>query len=63
MYIISRNNINIIVRFAINNGNVTYQCRFLQSEVYKKNNAAQRIVVTEFGTASVPDPCQTIFQR
>jgi hypothetical protein len=25
--------------------------------------AAQRIVVTEFGTKAVPDPCQTIFQR
>ncbi|GLV43558.1 neither inactivation nor afterpotential B [Carabus blaptoides fortunei] len=53
----------LLHRFAINNGNVTYQCRFLQSEVYKKNNAAQRIVVTEFGTASVPDPCQTIFRK
>lgn len=49
--------------FAIENGKVTYQCRFLQTETYKKNKAANRIVVTEFGTCSVPDPCHNIFQR
>jgi len=50
-------------RFAINGGRVTYQSRFLKTQTYKRNMAAQRIVVTEFGTRSVPDPCQTIFQR
>ena len=50
-------------RFAIANGDVTYQCRFVQTDVYKKNTAAQRIVVTEFGTKAVPDPCNNIFQR
>jgi hypothetical protein len=50
-------------RFAINGGHVTYQSRFLQTQTYKRNIAAQRIVVTEFGTKAVPDPCQTIFQR
>ncbi|XP_078034061.1 neither inactivation nor afterpotential B isoform X1 [Augochlora pura] len=53
----------LLHRFAISNGKVTYQCRFVQTDVYKKNKAAQRIVVTEFGTKAVPDPCQTIFQR
>ncbi|XP_017759905.1 PREDICTED: carotenoid isomerooxygenase isoform X1 [Eufriesea mexicana] len=53
----------LLHRFAIVNGNVTYQCRFVQTDVYKKNNAAQRIVVTEFGTKAVPDPCKSIFQR
>jgi carotenoid isomerooxygenase len=53
----------LLHRFEIKNGKVTYQCRFLQSNTYKKNMAAQRIVVTEFGTSAVPDPCQTIFQR
>lgn len=53
----------LLHRFAIDKGHVTYQCRFLQSEVYKQNQAAQRIVITEFGTCAVPDPCQTIFQR
>jgi hypothetical protein len=50
-------------RFAIDGGHVTYQSRFLQTQTYKRNMAAQRIVVTEFGTKAVPDPCQTIFQR
>lgn len=50
-------------RFAISNGEVTYQNRFVQTDAYKKNQAAQRIVVTEFGTKSVTDPCKTIFQR
>ncbi|XP_076293065.1 neither inactivation nor afterpotential B isoform X1 [Lasioglossum baleicum] len=53
----------LLHRFAISDGKVTYQCRFVQTDVYKKNKAAQRIVVTEFGTKAVPDPCQTIFQR
>ncbi|XP_046962607.1 carotenoid isomerooxygenase-like [Vanessa cardui] len=49
--------------FAINKGKVTYQGRFLNSEAYKKNKKANRIVITEFGTKSVPDPCHTIFDR
>ncbi|XP_043785950.1 carotenoid isomerooxygenase isoform X2 [Apis laboriosa] len=53
----------LLHRFAIANGEVTYQCRFVQTDVYKKNNAAQRIVVTEFGTKAVPDPCRNIFQK
>ncbi|XP_060536500.1 carotenoid isomerooxygenase isoform X2 [Cylas formicarius] len=53
----------LLHRFGIKMGKVTYQCRFLQSEVYKKICAAKRLVVTEFGTRAVPDPCQSIFQR
>ncbi|XP_011293729.1 carotenoid isomerooxygenase isoform X1 [Musca domestica] len=53
----------LLHRFAIHNGNVTYQNRFVQTETLKKNTAAQRIVVTEFGTAAVPDPCHSIFDR
>jgi carotenoid cleavage dioxygenase-like enzyme len=53
----------LLHRFNIANGKVTYQCRFLNSESYKKNLAANRIVVTEFATAAVPDPCQSIFSR
>ncbi|XP_047119258.1 carotenoid isomerooxygenase isoform X1 [Schistocerca piceifrons] len=53
----------LLHRYAISNGQVTYQCRFLKSKTYKRNLAAQRIVVSEFGTPAVPDPCQTIFQR
>lgn len=53
----------LLHRFNIENGQVSYQCRFLKSETYKKNLAANRIVTTEFGTVAVPDPCQSIFQR
>ena len=44
-------------------GKVSYRSRFLQSQSYKKNMAANRIVVSEFGTVAHPDPCKTIFQR
>ena len=44
-------------------GKVWYQSRFLRSESYKKNMAANRIVVSEFGTVAHPDPCKTWFQR
>ncbi|KAJ0175416.1 hypothetical protein K1T71_008575 [Dendrolimus kikuchii] len=53
----------LLHRFSIQDGSVTYQCRFLRSNTLKKNLAANRIVVTEFGTKSVPDPCHTIFDR
>ncbi|CAH0550459.1 unnamed protein product [Brassicogethes aeneus] len=53
----------LLHRFGIENGKVTYQCRFLQSEIYKKNWQANRIVITEFGTKAVPDPCHSIFQK
>lgn len=50
-------------RYAFKNGTVSYQCRFLESNTYKQNKAAQRIVITEFGTRACPDPCKTIFHR
>nr|XP_034826966.1 carotenoid isomerooxygenase-like [Maniola hyperantus] len=53
----------LIHRFVIKGGRATYQCKFLESDVYKKNTAANRIAVTEFGTKAVPDPCRTIFDR
>ncbi|XP_072938578.1 carotenoid isomerooxygenase-like [Epargyreus clarus] len=53
----------LLHRFAIHDGHATYQCRFLRSNTFKKNRAADRIVVTEFGTKAVPDPCHTIFDR
>lgn len=53
----------LLHRFAIQDGQATYQCRFIQTETYKKNKAANRIVVTEFGTSAVPDPCHSIFDK
>ncbi|XP_050673911.1 carotenoid isomerooxygenase-like isoform X2 [Leptidea sinapis] len=53
----------LLHRFAIQDGQVTYQCRFLRTNAFKGNKAANRIVFTEFATKAVPDPCQTIFSR
>ena len=40
-----------------------YQSRYLRSQSYLRNTAANRIVMGGYGTASYPDPCKTIFQR
>lgn len=53
----------LLHRFSIEKGKVTYQCKFLKSETYKTNLAANRIVINEFATVAVPDPCQNIFSR
>ncbi|XP_077994872.1 beta,beta-carotene 15,15'-dioxygenase-like [Glandiceps talaboti] len=54
---------SLLHRFDIKDGKITYQSRFLRSDVYKKNMAANRIVCTEFGTLAHPDPCKNIFKR
>ncbi|CAL4187981.1 unnamed protein product [Meganyctiphanes norvegica] len=43
------------------NGTATYHSRFLESDTYKANKAANRITVTEFGTAAFPDPCGSMY--
>lgn len=53
----------LIHKFNISDGSVTYQNRFLQSDTYKRNMAAQRIVISEFGTNAFPDPCKSLYQR
>ncbi|CAD6217193.1 GSCOCG00004716001-RA-CDS [Cotesia congregata] len=53
----------LLHRFHISDGKATYQRRFIQTDVYKRNQQAQRIVLTEFGTKAAPDPCQSIFHR
>ena len=50
-------------RYNFKDGKVTYQNRLLESEVYKRNMAANRVVVSEFGTVAYPDPCKSIFTR
>lgn len=52
-----------ILRFEIKSGQVSYQCRFIESNSWCQNRAAQRIVVSSYGTQTVADPCHTIFQR
>lgn len=49
--------------FQIAEGQVTYKSRFLRSDAYKQNNDMKRIVMSEFGTLALPDPCKSIFQR
>lgn len=50
-------------RFHICEGNVTYSSRFLRSDSYVRNSEKDRIVVSEFGTLAMPDPCKNIFAR
>ncbi|XP_034539680.1 beta,beta-carotene 9',10'-oxygenase-like isoform X2 [Notolabrus celidotus] len=50
-------------QFKIVNGQVTYMSRFLQSDAFKKNTEGDRIVMSEFGTLAMPDPCKNFFQR
>ncbi|XP_063045079.1 beta,beta-carotene 15,15'-dioxygenase-like [Engraulis encrasicolus] len=49
--------------FTFKGGDVYYRSKFLNSETYKKNIGANRIVVSEFGTMVLPDPCKNIFSR
>lgn len=42
--------------FAFKDGEMTYRSRFLKSDTYKSNMAANRIVVSEMGTMAYPDP-------
>uniref|UniRef100_UPI00398EDD71 carotenoid-cleaving dioxygenase, mitochondrial-like isoform X1 n=1 Tax=Pristiophorus japonicus TaxID=55135 RepID=UPI00398EDD71 len=50
-------------QFKIDNGNVTYMSKFLRSDAYQTNSARNRIMVSEFGTIAMPDPCKNIFER
>ena len=50
-------------RFKISEGKVTYQNRYIETDVYRKNMEANKIVCTEVGTVAVPDPCKTLYER
>ncbi|CAL8336091.1 unnamed protein product [Boreogadus saida] len=53
----------LLHQFKIAKGRVTYRSRFLSSECYQANNENNRIMVSEFGTVALPDPCKNFFQR
>ncbi|XP_047468958.1 carotenoid-cleaving dioxygenase, mitochondrial-like [Penaeus chinensis] len=53
----------VLHKFSIKGGEATYRSRILESDSYKRNSAANRIVVDEFGTRGYPDPCKTILQK
>ncbi|CAI2334558.1 unnamed protein product [Caenorhabditis sp. 36 PRJEB53466] len=50
-------------RYHFEDGKMYYSARYLESDNYKKNMEAQRIVTSSFGTGSFPDPCKSIFFR
>ncbi|XP_004605105.2 carotenoid-cleaving dioxygenase, mitochondrial [Sorex araneus] len=53
----------LLHQFRLGKGTVTYRSKFLQSDTFKANSAHNRIVISEFGTLAVPDPCKNIFER
>ncbi|CAH1775300.1 unnamed protein product [Owenia fusiformis] len=55
--------LSLIHRFDFDNGVVKYHSRFLESDSRAEAIKKNRIVVTEFGTVTAPDPCMNIFQR
>ncbi|KAK0131977.1 Beta,beta-carotene 9',10'-oxygenase [Merluccius polli] len=50
-------------RFHVKDGGVTYNSSFLRSDSYTQNSEKDRIVVSEFGTLAMPDPCKNVFAR
>ncbi|XP_069750908.1 carotenoid-cleaving dioxygenase, mitochondrial-like isoform X4 [Narcine bancroftii] len=50
-------------QFKIDGGVITYMSKYLLSDSYLINSAHNRIIVSEFGTAAMPDPCKTLFER
>ncbi|XP_058546242.1 carotenoid-cleaving dioxygenase, mitochondrial isoform X2 [Neofelis nebulosa] len=53
----------LLHQFRMEKGTVTYRSKFLQSDTYKANSVHDRIVISEFGTLAVPDPCKNVFER
>ncbi|XP_009327804.1 PREDICTED: beta,beta-carotene 9',10'-oxygenase isoform X1 [Pygoscelis adeliae] len=53
----------LLHQFQLQNGTVTYRSKFLQSSSYLTNSQHNRIVVSEFGTLAMPDPCKSVFGR
>uniref|UniRef100_A0A8C6P8W6 Beta-carotene 15, 15-dioxygenase 2, like n=1 Tax=Nothobranchius furzeri TaxID=105023 RepID=A0A8C6P8W6_NOTFU len=50
-------------RFHICQGSVTYCSRFLRSDSYVNNSEKNRIMISEFGTSAMPDPCKNFLER
>lgn len=53
----------LLHQFRMEKGTVTYRSKFLQSDTYKANSVQNRIVISEFGTLALPDPCKNVFER
>ncbi|XP_036284524.1 beta,beta-carotene 9',10'-oxygenase isoform X2 [Pipistrellus kuhlii] len=52
----------LLHQFRMEKGTVTYRSKFLQSDTYKANSVQNRIVISEFGTLALPDPCRNVFE-
>nr|XP_008259623.2 carotenoid-cleaving dioxygenase, mitochondrial isoform X1 [Oryctolagus cuniculus] len=53
----------LLHQFRMEKGTVTYRSKFLQSDTYKANSVHNRIMISEFGTLALPDPCKNVFER
>nr|XP_020648833.1 beta,beta-carotene 9',10'-oxygenase isoform X1 [Pogona vitticeps]XP_020648839.1 beta,beta-carotene 9',10'-oxygenase isoform X1 [Pogona vitticeps] len=53
----------LLHKFEIEDGIVKYSSKFLRSDSYVTNSKHNRIMIAEFGTMAVPDPCKTVFER
>lgn len=53
----------IMKSFTFKNGEMTHRSRFLRSDTYKANMAANRIVVSEMGTMAYPDPSKNFIVK
>ncbi|KAJ7401259.1 Beta,beta-carotene 9',10'-oxygenase [Pitangus sulphuratus] len=53
----------LLHQFQLRAGSVSYRSRFLQSNSYLTNRRHNRIVLSEFGTLAMPDPCKSLFGR
>ncbi|KAF7665970.1 hypothetical protein LDENG_00125190 [Lucifuga dentata] len=55
--------LSIIHSFAFKDGEMIHRSRFLRSDTYKSNMAANRIVVSEMGTMAYPDPSKNFIVK
>ncbi|XP_073095915.1 carotenoid-cleaving dioxygenase, mitochondrial isoform X1 [Manis javanica] len=53
----------LLHQFSMEKGTVTYRSKFLQSDTYEANSVHNRIVISEFGTLALPDPCKNVFEH
>ncbi|XP_043231386.1 beta,beta-carotene 9',10'-oxygenase-like [Amphibalanus amphitrite] len=53
----------MVCKFALSDGQVTLQKRFVQSDAYKKATKYNKTIYTEFGTRAHTDPSRGFFSR
>ncbi|KAK2495884.1 hypothetical protein MC885_011686, partial [Smutsia gigantea] len=53
----------LLHHFRMEKDTVTYRTKFLQSDTYKASSVHDRIVISEFGTLALPDPCKNVFEH